>query len=533
MSTETDTKTQQKRSLTDVDIADFINQVSKKRLKQVQESLTTDQIASIGFSASQLYEAVSRIVEYPTKFQIDDFKQSTSDNRLLYLLQSPEVHLALEWKYQYDLGRLDIFDKILKFDKNEGLDLKDDDIVLKFINNAQYFLPSIPQIEDEELKQNFHDGGDLKLNNLSSYGKSYFKTIVDSYLIQRFSDREIRDMSVYTTNPKIATKWAQLYQLPLNDDIPPADMFFAYIGALASEIPYNTDRDLKSEIKNWMTIILEPILMCFDNANELKVNGKDEIRSRLGNVEFRNIYKSTHPEPIYIVQIYAGGEILVGTSSSKSLAEAEAKASTAALYDAPLLDKVERILDDIKRESMSVSPYIEPQAYNNGVAGAPVGIAPQPVHPHPIYPDYQQQQPQQQQQPNGYPMEPTNAVVQPNYMTPQDPMQAYPQTLINEEYQRKLQEESESVLEAPSVTDEASIDSSSKEKLNQLLTKRRIGPAEYKTAKLNNSDVQVTCYIENIPIAKAVSTNKKKAGQICAQYILNYPEYFLQRFAGR
>lgn len=130
-------------------------------------------------------------------------------------------------------------------------------------------------------------------------------------------------------------------------------------------------------------------------------------------------------------------------------------------------------------------------------------------------------------------MEPTNVVVQPNYMTPQDPMQAYPQTLINEEYQRKLQEESESVLEAPSVTDEASIDSSSKEKLNQLLTKRRIGPAEYKTAKLNNSDVQVTCYIENIPIAKAVSTNKKKAGQICAQYILNYPEYFLQRFAGR
>lgn len=514
MATETNADTKLVRTLTDADIADFISEVSKKRIKLVQESLTIDQIASIGFNSSQLYEAVSRIVEYPTKFQIDHFKESSTDKTVLYLLQSPEVLLGLELKNDYDLGKLDIFDKILKFREEDGLHLEEDKIIVNFMKDSEYFLPPMPEIEEEDLKSQIESNENI--SNLSCLGKGLFESIADSYLFQRFADREIKEISIYTINPKIVSRWAELYQLPIRSENSPDQEFFAYVGALCSQISFSENK-LKADIKNWITIILEPILIQFDNANELKVNGKDEIRSILKDAEFRNIYTSTHPEPVYIVQIYAGGgRILVGTSSSKSLAEAEAKASTNALYDTPVLEKARKLIEEERRSTMSVSPYTgEISQYNN---------------PNTVQSTYQPYQHQLNRP--VYPREQTKAVAQASYMS-QDPSNSYPQGLINEEYQRKLYEENESILEAPPVTDDSAIDISSKEKLNQLLMTKRIAPAEYKTAKLNSSNVQVICYIENIPIAKATSTNKKKAGQICAQYILNYPEYFLQRYAHR
>lgn len=527
MSTETNTKRQM---MNDSEISDFINEVATKRVKKVRESLTVDDIVSIGYNASQLIESISRIKEYPSKYHIDQFKETTKDKRILYQLQSPEVALALELKAEYDVGRLDVFDKVLDYQKSNGLNLKDDGIVTTFIENAQYFLPPLPKIEDEEVRAQLESN--VALKNYSYMGRRYFESVVSRYLIQRFYDREIKEMAVYATNYKVASEWARLYELPSDKKVAPHEVFFAYIGALASQIPYST-KDLEDEIKNWVTIILEPILMQFDSSNPLMTNSKDELRSRLGDLEFKNIYVSTNPDPIYLVQVYAGGEILIGTNSHTSLGEAEAKAATDALYNISLLNKAKEFIESSnveKRSNFSVSPYAgDKTLYKNGIS-QPHAVA----HPHPSYGfPVPQPQPITPVNPNihpPHPMEQPNAIVQTNFPGIRAD---YPQSLINEDYQRQLQEESASVLEAPAVTDEASIDNSSKEKLNRFLGDRRISSAEYKTAKLNNSDVQVICYIENRAIAKAISTNKKKAGQIVAQYILNYPDYFLQPFLNR
>lgn len=538
MSTETNTK---RRTMDDSEILDFINDVATKRVKKVRESLNVDDIVSIGYNASQLIECISRIKEYPSKYHIDQFKESTKDKRVLYQLQSPEVALALELKAEYDVGRLDVFDKVLDYQKANGLNIKDDDIVTNFIDNAQYFLPPLPKIEDEEVRDQLESN--VALGNYSYMGRRYFESVVSRYLIQRFYDREIKEMAVYATNQKVASEWARLYELTADNKVAPYEVFFAYIGALASQIPYSTN-DLESEIKTWVTIILEPILMQFDSSNPLMTNSKDELRSRLGEIEFRNIYVSTNPDPIYLVQIYAGGQLLIGTNSDTSLGEAEAKAATDALYNVSLLKRAEDFIETSnleKRSSLSVSPYVgDKSLYKNGAPQPHPVVHPvaQVAHPHPSYGfPPPQPQPVTPVNPNVHTthrVEQPNAIVQASFPgVKTDVAASYPQSLINEDYQRQLQEESASVLEAPPVTDEASIDNSSKEKLNRFLCDRRIAPAEYKTAKLNNSDVQVICFIENRAIAKAISTNKKKAGQIVAQYILNYPEYFLQRFLNK
>jgi len=568
MSTETDTK----RIMTDDEITNFINEVSTKRLKTVQESFNTDDIISIGYNASQLTQCIIKIMDYPTKYQIDQFKDVSTDKRLLSLLQSPEVSLGLELKSEYDSGKLDCFDKIIEYQMSNGLTIEDDTYITNFMEQAKFFLPDLPEITHETYRR--YVLSNEHISNLVWLGKTYYENFVSDLVMHRFADLDLKEIVTFATNHKVINYWSRLYELPVDDKIPPYEVFYAYIGALSLLVPR-----VKYEwkIREWLSILLEPILIQFESTSTSHVNAKDELRSKLLNhVEFKNIFTSTHPEPIYIVQIIAGGEILLGSSSAPSLAEAEAKASGCALYNKLLFDSAIEFVKNLANNNneqknggasyISESPYINTDTplysgATNGDINAGMNSQPsysnayhtggQPSVHHPITPEVMHPSIGGAGGGPGVSLghvgtgisgplysesaEPSKSVVQTNYNShlKRDAAAQYPNGLINEHYQRQLQELTDQILEAPRVDDEASIDSSSKEKLNQLLIKKRIAPAEYKTAKLNNSDVQVTCFIENFPIAKATSTNKKKAGQICAQYILNYPEYFLQRFSNR
>lgn len=515
------------KHMNDDQISSFIIDVSRRRIRDAEMESTADDIASIAFNAGQVSQSIKRIIANPSKQQIEQFKEATTDKRVLYLLESHDVSLGLELKNQYDLGKLDIFDEILNYQHN-FVEVEDDLIMDNFIKNSEYFLPPIPDIEDQELKEDIE--GNRGLVNYSDLGRSYYENFVNEYLMHRFGDRDIKKLAVYANNHKVASRWARLYELPLDLKVIPYETFFAYVGALISQFGFNSN-DLEFEIKNWLTILLEPILMQFDDKIQLKINAKDEIRSLLGhgNIEFRHVFTSTHFEPIHLVQIYANENMLLATSSSDSLANSEARASTIALSNTKLIDRAQKSIKKANesRNKASLSPHVpDPNIQHR-------------YPPQPTYPTYGSYHPTPARMAGPNMAGPNLAMGQSPYMDQSKavvqaghgaPAAAYPQGLVNQDYQRQLQQASDSVFECPLVTDEAAIDTSSKEKLNQLLIKSRINPAEYKTDKLNNSDVQVTCYLDNVPIAKALSTNKKKAGQICAQFILNHWNFFHDRF---
>lgn len=159
-----------------------------------------------------------------------------------------------------------------------------------------------------------------------------------------------------------------MYEIPVNITIPPYEAFYAYIGALVSEIEL-VSRDLKYEIDNWITILLEPLLMQFDSNYLTKINAKDEINTFFGDtIEFGHIYTSSNIDPVYLVQIYAGNGILVSTASSNSLAMAEAKASSKALENEKRLQKLKtyiQLISEKKEVSSldSLSPHTEENSY--------------------------------------------------------------------------------------------------------------------------------------------------------------------------
>lgn len=279
------------KHMNDDQISSFIIDVSRRRIRDAEMESTADDIASIAFNAGQVSQSIKRIIANPSKQQIEQFKEATTDKRVLYLLESHDVSLGLELKNQYDLGKLDIFDEILNYQYN-FVEVEDDLVMDNFIKNSEYFLPPIPDIEDQELKEDIE--GNRGLVNYSDLGRSYYENFVNEYLMHRFGDCDIKKLAVYANNHKVASRWARLYELPLDLKVIPYETFFAYVGALISQFGFHSN-DLEFEIKNWLTILLEPILMQFDDKIQLKINAKDEIRSLLGhgNIEFRHVFTST------------------------------------------------------------------------------------------------------------------------------------------------------------------------------------------------------------------------------------------------
>lgn len=516
----------------DDQISNFITDVSRKRIRDFQMELSPNEVASIAYNASQVTETIKSMMKHPSKQQIERFKDITTDKRILQLLKSNDVSLGLELKTQYDLGRLDSLERILQYEKQNGLGLEHNPILKQFIKDSEFFLPPKPKIDDADLKNEIE--ANIGLTNYTQLGRSYFNNILNCYLIHRFPGRNVEELAKYANNHIVASRWARFYEMSTDIKVAPFESFFAYIGALASQIQLGLD-NLESEIKNWVTILLEPILMQFDEKKKLKINAKDEIRSLLGNdnIEFRNVFTSTSSEPIFLVQIYAYDNVLLATSSSDSLADAEARASTIALLNTKSIDKIKRFNKKLNEteEKVSLSPQVrdpsptiqhrylpQPQSYTGygSFRHSPTPIsAPNIAVGHSPH------------------LSQSKAVVQTAYGGPlsdhQTPRGSTPQNFLDQDYHRLFQPSNGPVFECPLIGEDVAIDTSSKEKLNQLLIKSRINPAEYKTDKLNNSDVQVTCYVDSVPIAKAVSSNKKRAGQICAYCILSRWHFFLDR----
>ncbi|CCH43692.1 hypothetical protein BN7_3246 [Wickerhamomyces ciferrii] len=103
------------------------------------------------------------------------------------------------------------------------------------------------------------------------------------------------------------------------------------------------------------------------------------------------------------------------------------------------------------------------------------------------------------------------------------------------ELERLKKEEQDQVHEF--IPNDEKIDNTAKSILNEHLVQLKIDKATYKHAVLrSNTDkgaptkVIVTCYIEDIPIARTTGPNSKITGQIVAKFILDYEDYFLNRF---
>lgn len=514
---------------------DYINTQLGKRVQQSTQEFTKEDIASVGFNLSQLAEAIGRVVSHPSKYQITQFRTTITDRGLLNLLETPDVSLGLELKEQYDRGTLDIFDKVLEYQKRNRVDVEDDPIMTNFMDDSEHFLPPKPLIEDEDLSSQIK--ANKALTNLTQVGRDYYESFISHYLTGRFSGFDVNKIDLYAINHRVASQWARLYEIPVDLTIAPYETFFAYVGALVTQLETCTT-NLKYDIDNWITILLEPLLMQFDKDYQAKINAKDEIRSFFGDrIEFRNIYTSTNADPIYLVQIYVDEDFLVSTASATSLSSAEAKASSKALEDKKKLNKIKSAVAlSVERKLASSHNSLSPQttdhgyAYTPGLEGHFEGVNHPGFQPYSTIPHGMQMA--NPASGGSYPYsDQSRALVKSDFghSFSQDAAGAYPQGLVNQDYQRQLQEESDAVILVPMVTDEATVDISSKEKLNHLLIANRFSTAEYKTAKLNNSDVQVTCSIENMPMTRAIFTNKKKAGQICAQYILNHWELFHNR----
>ncbi|CCH46519.1 hypothetical protein BN7_6112 [Wickerhamomyces ciferrii] len=559
----------------DGDIYKYIIQVMKAREMEIQERYTDEYINSIGFDTSLLVSAVNIISDAPTSNQLKEIIQETNDQKLLYQLQNPDVELGIHLRDQSENADFDLFEKILNYKKKEGIDLKDHDKIVNFLKESEYWLPPIIEIDDDDLLKQIQSNTDLE--TLAYMGESFYNKIVNEYLIQRFDDRNLKLLSYHTNNKKIFKEWALNYNLIVDGSYSADQVFLAYLGGLVSLIPFN-DKNYELNLKTWITILIEPLLSQFESSDPLKFNAIEDLKLILnGDLKFELLFKSNHHHPQYLVCIKAGDHPLAGSTRSASAKfDAETKASSAVLYN-PVLKQLAIDLSEQAKRSKEHSPspfttnpgsnshshshsnsHSNPspaQAHQSQFPTTTQPIPGQTSHPHtPIAGGFARTQPQPQPQqtiPQPHAPQPLpsqqqqfsavnggggpiiNQVQKASNPYPENPTAVFPQAVINEEYQRLQLEAEANILEAPIVEDELKIDTSSKEKLNQMLIKKRIGTAEYKTAKLNNSDVQVTCYIENHPIAKATSTNKKRAGHIVAQYIMNYHEFFLDRFKGR
>ncbi|CCH41814.1 Ribonuclease 3 [Wickerhamomyces ciferrii] len=566
-----------RHKLSDSDINDFIDNVTTKK-QRTNGLLTVDDVASIGVNASQLADAISRIIEFPTRDEIIRLKNTNIEKRILYLLQSPEVALGLELKDNYDQGKLDVFERILHYNWKEGLDTINDSKMIKFFQECEYYLPDLPPIEDEELKTQVESNEGL--DNLSHLGEQVYESIISTYLYQRFPRENIKEISRYTSNYKVLSRWGRLYDLLRDERTPPREVFLAYIGAIVSKFP--TDENAIRDIEKVIYVLVEPILMQFEPEVTIKGQASSELSNQIYDLEIVNAYETTHASPLYVVQIYVAGTILIGTGVGRSPIEAENLAATRALLNPKHLEKAKKFAEEhakkaafspeIEHSTFSAQPQPQPQPQAGYTQPQPQAgyTQPQPQSQYngqssyqasyqaPYQGSYQappppQPQPQQQcnQQysynnnqysygqnfPTPQPSAASNPAALPVSHTYQDDpynsalvhqpqaqsaSSVYPQEFINQEYQAQLQREQDDVIQVPDVTDESTVEMSAKARLNEHLNKSRLPVAEYKTDKLNNSDVQVTCSIGAIPIVKATFANKKKAGQICAQYILDH-----------
>lgn len=531
-----------KLRLSDEDINNFIVKVQTAQVKSCQEMLTSDDLLSISYVMSEFIDAVGKIKDYPSQHHVKLFKAACHDKNLITALTDPYVSLALELKKAYDLGELPCCENVLKFEQRHKFDLRDESLMNKFWEVSLDFMPDLIELTDVEFSQALDKGEFTPA--LIQKGMAAYDDIVSTFIDMRFPDREsTSDIMLQLTSARLAKHWALSYGIVRDDcKIPAADVFYGYIGALAlvSVVPPQRER-----LTTWVSILIEPIVMSLEGTLTVSETAKLDLAKELTAIEYRLVHTAEIDEPVFIVQAWAGnGALMVGMASASTVSQAESNAACVALYKKSRFDRLRETIQQFSTYygTFTSTTVAEPQATVLGTAASQPESWEQP---------FQQSSfgnraaesfagpPRQAivQATRGQPKIPQHAPPMPQ-MVDQQPAAAVPNheiaistVALTNEFQQQIDSYPDIDLADPVL--DADIDNSSKEKLNRFLIDNRYEPAEYKTFKATNSGVQVTCIVENIALVRAISTNKKKAGQTCAQFILNYLDYFLQKLPPR
>lgn len=496
-----DTDIGSKRKITETEINELLSMVNKKRLTDAANCITPDDITTMSYHVSNLVQAVEAIVNYPSKFQVDEFKGHCRDKNLLYALQDPQVVFGLDLKQYYDMNLLPVFDKLRTLSSRNPDEFKPDPTITAFMETAHYFLPSLPAILNDDYREQFEEK--LTISNLLAYGRRFYDFIVAEIAQERFPDRELEDITMFTEDNRLPTHWNKLYKLQDEDDFKTIyhENFFAFIGALALS-------EQKDDVKEWLTVLLEALFISLDGTMHITEDAVDKLFKELPNGSFKTLHKTImqNNKPFYLVQ-FTFNSLVLGTASGATQEDAQAKVASTILYNSLILEKArsfkldpsyedkKNILNDLKSRKSSQAPRA-----GSAVSDSPVLSA------HDLADQNQQAAPMAQTH---------NSVYQ--------SVQTIP-TTSNPNPNIPVDETIYKFVDPP---DDNVIDNASKERLNTFLIGKKLPPAEYKTSKVNNSEVQVTCFLGGKGIARASGTNKKKAGQWVAQNVLKFIVYFL------
>ncbi|ONH68550.1 hypothetical protein BON22_1391 [Cyberlindnera fabianii] len=525
-------------SLSDAQIGKLLTDARYQQTQQARNILTRDGVLSMTFIMDQFLEAADKILQFPSQFTVDAFKESLDDpasansaigaetdaeisrkeenkKLLLTALNDSYLTLALQLKLGIDLGDYPLFTTLKEFRDSHTIKFEREPVMARFKEQHKYYLPLIPEVHDEELRSRaFNDTEPSP--DLCAVGRSKFMTIVHDILNSRFPQQgtTIKKATLYISSKYVAATWARLYELvdPEVDEefitVGADELFYTYIGAVELSNPTRAD---KKALRSAIAVLIEPIVGHFSGEEVASDDAMDHLWHAVPSVTYECIYTSTHEnksERLVMVFAYgADGEVLISSGVGTNLLEAEKKAAATALYKKSHLDRcinaIEYIMGGYCEYENSNQHGQEPggvQSYEIQIQSGTPPVAPPSVYHRASH--------------SPQPHTLAGASMAPSISTTAS------SSLMSQSYQRQRAED-DSMLEEAAPMADAEIDKTSKQKLNDLLLELRMPAAEYKTSKLSNADVQVVCLINNVPKVRAVSTNKKKAGHMCAQHILN------------
>ncbi|ONH68935.1 hypothetical protein BON22_1635 [Cyberlindnera fabianii] len=517
-----------KRLADDSEIYEMLNKIRRCEINPEMASFDILSSLAMAETAGSFLTGAEYLTKCPSASQLELIRSTSLDKAVLEQLDNPLVMLALRLRQEYDEGNIPLFDTLVEFSKTHPVKLEPDEYMKKFYENAHHFLPPLPDISDLELKDKIVNWNDLgeDLEYFVQLGRGKFQEVVTELLYIRFPDQNvIADITAHLFSPDAARTWAVLYQLPMSGKTPPAELFYSYLGAhhISSVL-----REEELQLQEVVSTLIQPMVMQYDQTKPLEF-AKENLVKMSDKVFFKTIHSTAWDDNEYhLVHAYVGTEttcVLLGVGAASTVEDAQMAAATNATIKESQLTRLFNNLTELEKSEL----HHKPRATMN-------------KHDQPQFRTYGQFDQHSQ-----YQQKATAAGVSAYETTPSPAQNGYNASelavkssvsnnmgsVLNDDYKLLQNINFAEVILAPDIDDDAAIDMSSKEKLNHLLIEKRYSPAEYKTSKISNVEVMVLCFIEKKPLVRAISGNKKKAGQVCAQLILNYWDYFFTKLPPR
>lgn len=457
-------------------------------------------ILGIEHAVTNLQKSVKKIIEDAPDFdsliktiggsgQVED---TVRKEIFLALTRTNNVKVASNLRKLYKLGKLAIFDEILRTDQDDTVEFQDSSIDLRISGydsgskeadkveyNSKPYPPPLPPIKnpvilsrvfmhksvvndktyltDHQILHSHNERleflGDSILNNLI--------TLIIFEMFPNFNEGELSRLRIELVNNQTLTNWSRLYEFDkalrknINDDSfnagkmkVYADVFEAYIGGLV------IDNVSMKEIRAWLQELSEPVLNDF---RARQTNSQIKPLNKSAKLELYSLIGCAAMAPRYEVVQIGDGTVLpfivscmikdeeLGRASGQNIKEAGLKLAMIALDKKELIEKYSLIRRSMPR-SISV---------------------------------------------------------------------------LRQDDKREEEETLDSPalpILAPAIP-EIMIDNTSKGKLYALLSKHNLKP-EYDQEKLADGKIKITLNIKNVPFVSYSYKSGKLAGQRCAQFLL-------------